>query len=250
MDWKDFFIVWRTRNIGDQFVLKGALLFELWTHHPYRPTRDLDLEGQGDNSINRIKQVFAEIIGQPIEDDGLIFDPKSLRVARIKEEQEYEGLSIHFIARLERAKIHLQVDVGFGDIIVPAPEEIEYPRMLDFPSARLMAYPKETVVAEKLEALVKLGMVNTRMKDFYDLWKLARHFDFDGDAFCNAIKATFERRRTEVPTDTPLALTEEFSRDAQKAKQWQAFVRKSNLDDDGVALDTVVANLSNSSCSH
>ena len=191
---------------------------------------DLDLEGQGDNSITRIKQVFAEIIGQPVEDDGLIFDPKSLRVARIKEEQEYEGLRINFIARLERTQIHMQVDVGFGDIIVPAPEEIEYPRMLDFPSARLMAYPKETVVAEKLEALVKLGLVNTRMKDFYDLWKLARHFDFNGDLLCNAIKATFERRRMEVPTDTPLALTEEFSRDTQKAKQWQAFVRKSNLD--------------------
>ena len=227
----------------DQFVLKGALLFELWTHHPYRPTRDLDLEGQGDNSITRIKQVFAEIIGQPVEDDGLIFDPKSLRVARIKEEQEYEGIRINFIARLERAKIHMQVDVGFGDIIVPAPEEIEYPRMLDFPSARLMAYPRETVVAEKLEAMVKLGMVNTRMKDFYDLWTFARHFDFNGDLLCDAIKATFERRRTEVPTDTPLALTEEFSRDAQKAKQWLAFVRKSNLDQDGVTLHTVVAEL-------
>ena len=220
----------------DQFVLKGALLFELWTHHPYRPTRDLDLEGQGDNSVTRIKQVFAEIIGQPVEDDGLIFDPKYLRVARIKEEQEYEGLRINFIARLERAKIHIQVDVGFGDIIVPAPEEIEYPRMLDFPSGRLMAYPKETVVAEKLEALVKLGMVSTRMKDFYDLWKLSRDFDFDGELLCRAIKATFERRRTKIPSDIPVALTEEFSRDAQKVKQWQAFVRKSNLDHDGVTL--------------
>ena len=116
--------------------------------------------------------------------------------------------------------------------------------MLDFPSARLMAYPRETVVAEKLEAMVKLGMVNTRMNDFYDLWKLARIFDFNGDLLCDAIKATFERRQTEVPTETPLALTEEFSRDAQKAKQWQAFVRKSSLDHAGVTLDTVVADLS------
>jgi len=108
--------------------------------------------------------------------------------------------------------------------------------MLDLPSTRVMAYPKETVVAEKLEALVKLGMVNTRMKDSYDLWKLARHFDFNGDLLCDAIKATFERRQTEIPTDTLLALTEEFSHDAQKAKQWQAFVRKSNLDHDGVTL--------------
>jgi hypothetical protein len=105
----------------EQFILKGALLFELWTHHPYRPTRDLDLEGQGDNSIIRIKRLFAEIISQPVEDDGLIFDPKSLRVARIKEEQEYKGLRTNFVARLERARIHMQVDVGFGDVIVPSP---------------------------------------------------------------------------------------------------------------------------------
>jgi nucleotidyltransferase AbiEii toxin of type IV toxin-antitoxin system len=194
------------------------------------------------NRISRIKQLFAGIISQSVEDDGLVFDPTSLRVARIKEEQEYEGLRINFIARLERAKIHMQVDVGFGDIIVPPPEKIEYPRMLDFPAARLMAYPKEAVV-EKLEALVKLGIVNTRMKDFYDLWKLSRDFDFDGALLCNAIKATFKRRGTEVPSDTPLALTHEFSGDVQKAKQWQAFVRKSNLDHDAVTLDTVAADL-------
>lgn len=227
----------------DQFVLKGALLFELWTQRPYRPTRDLDLEGQGDNSITRIKQLFAEIISQPVQDDGLAFDTTSLRAARIKEEQKYEGLRINFIARLEHAKIHMQVDVGFGDIIVPAPEEIEYPCMLDFPSACLMAYPKETVVAEKLEALVKLGMVNTRMKDFYDLWKLSRIFDFDGALLCNAIKVTFKRRGTEVPSDTPLALTEEFSRDTQKAKQWRAFMKKSNLDHEQAPLHTVTADL-------
>jgi predicted nucleotidyltransferase component of viral defense system len=210
----------------DRFVLKGALLFELWTHRPYRPTRDLDLEGQGDNRISRIKQLFAEIISQSVEDDGLVFDPTSLRVARIKEEQEYEGLRINFIARLERAKIHMQVDVGFGDIIVPPPEKIEYPRMLDFPAARLMAYPKEAVVAEKLEALVKLGIVNTRMKDFYDLWKLSRDFDFDGALLRNAIKATFKRRGTEVPSDTPLALTHEFSGDVQKTKTMASLRQK------------------------
>ncbi len=227
----------------DQFVLKGALLFELWTHHPYRPTRDLDLEAQGDNSITRIKQLFAKVISQPVEDDGLVFDPKTLRVARIKEEQEYEGLRINFIARLERARIHMQVDVGFGDIIVPPPEKIEYPQMLDFPSARLMAYPKETVVAEKLEALVKLGMTNTRMKDFYDLWKLSRDFDFNGARLSDAIKATFKRRGTDVPPDIPLALTAEFSRDSQKSRLWQAFLKKSSLDDEEDILDRVAADL-------
>jgi predicted nucleotidyltransferase component of viral defense system len=227
----------------DQFVLKGALLFELWTHHPYRPTRDLDLEGQGENNITRIKQLFAEIISQPVENDGLVFDATSLRVARIKEEQEYEGLRVNFVARLERARIHLQVDIGFGDVILPAPEEIRYPSMLDFPSARLRAYPKEAVVAEKLEALVKLGIANTRMKDFYDLWKLSHEFDFDGALLSNAIKATFKRRGTEVPSGTPLALTDEFSHDSQKTKEWQAFKKKSDLDNDQPTLPTIATDL-------
>ena len=226
----------------DQFILKGALLFELWTHHPYRPTRDLDLEGQGENSIARIKRLFTEIMSQAVEDDGLVFDPKSLRVARIKEEQEYEGLRVNLVARLERAKIHLQVDIGFGDVIVPPPKEIQYPVLLKFPSPRLRAYPREAVVAEKLEALVKLGMANTRMKDFYDLWRLSQDFDFDGALLIEAIKSTFTRRGTEVP-GLPLALTDEFSRDSQKAKQWQAFLKKSGLEQGQATLQAVAADL-------
>lgn len=227
----------------DQFVLKGALLFELWTHRPYRPTRDLDLSGQGDNSIARMKKVFGDVIAQVVEDDGLVFDPTSVRITRIKEEQEYEGLRVNFLARLERARISLQVYIGFGDAIVPDPEEIQYPGMLDFPIARLRAYAKETVVAEKLEALVKLGIVNTRMKDFYDLWILAREFEFSGPSLCKAIEATFQRRQTEIPPVVPLALTQEFSDDPQKRGQWQAFVKKSNLDHHGAELDQVTEEL-------
>lgn len=227
----------------DQFILKGALLFELWTHRPYRPTRDLDLEGQGENSVARIKRLFTEIMSQAVEEDGLVFDPKSLRVARIKEEQEYEGLRVNLVARLERAKIHMQVDIGFGDVIVPPPKEIQYPAMLNFPSPRLLAYPREAVVAEKLEALVKLGMANTRMKDFYDLWRLSRDFDFDGTVLTEAIKSTFKRRGTEVPAGLPLALTDEFSRGTQKARQWQAFLKKSGLEQDHATLQAVAADL-------
>ncbi|HZP33630.1 MAG TPA: nucleotidyl transferase AbiEii/AbiGii toxin family protein [Candidatus Acidoferrales bacterium] len=227
----------------DQFILKGALLFELWTHRPYRPTRDLDLEGQGENSSARIKRLFGEIMSQAVEDDGLVFDPRSLRVARIKEEQEYEGLRVNLVARLERARIHMQVDIGFGDVIVPPPKEIQYPALLNFPSPRLRAYPREAVVAEKLEALVKLGMANTRMKDFYDLWKLSQDFDFDGGLLVEAIKSTFTRRGTEVPAGIPLALTTEFSRDTQKARQWQAFLKKSGLDQDQGTLQTVATDL-------
>jgi predicted nucleotidyltransferase component of viral defense system len=227
----------------DQFILKGALLFELWTHRPYRPTRDLDLEGQGENSIVRIKRLFTEIMGEAVEDDGLVFDPKSLRVARIKEEQEYEGLRVNLVARLERAKITMQVDIGFGDVIVPPPTEIQYPALLDFPSPHLRAYPRETVVAEKLEALVKLGMTNTRMKDFYDLWRLSQDFDFDGALLVAAIKSTFNRRGTEIPPGAPLALTDEFSRDTQKARQWEAFLKKSGLEQDCATLQAVAADL-------
>lgn len=227
----------------DQFVLKGALLFELWTHRPYRPTRDLDLSGQGDNSIARMKKVFGDVIAQVVEDDGLAFDPTSVRITRIKEEQEYEGLRVNFLARLERARISLQVEIGFGDAIVPDPEEIQYPGMLDFPIAWLRAYPKETVVAEKLEALVKLGMVNTRMKDFYDLWILAREFEFSGPSVCKAIEATFQRRQTEIPPVVPLALRQEFSDDPQKRTQWQAFVKKSSVEHHGAELDRVIAEM-------
>lgn len=213
----------------DQFVLKGALLFEFWTHRPYRPTRDLDLSGRGENSIARMKKVFGDVIAQTVEDDGLVFDPASIQIAKIKEEQEYEGLRVNFLARLERARISLQVDIGFGDAIVPAPQQIEYPGILDFPKATLRAYPRETVVAEKLEALVKLGLVNTRMKDFYDLWILALEFEFRGPLLCKAIEATFGKRNTEIPTTVPLALTEDFFGDQKKAKQWSAFVSKSGL---------------------
>jgi predicted nucleotidyltransferase component of viral defense system len=227
----------------DQFVLKGALLFELWTHRPYRPTRDLDLSGPAVGGTAQIKKIFEDILGQDVEDDGLAFDSASIRTARIRGEEEYEGVRVTFLARLERARIPLQVDIGFGDAIVPAPQEIQFPPMLDFPTARLRAYPKETVVAEKLEALVKLGMANTRMKDFYDLWIMAREFEFAGPALCKAIDATFERRRAEIPSAVPLPLTEEFSRDPQKVRQWRAFLKKSSLDQQNAELSQVIADL-------
>jgi predicted nucleotidyltransferase component of viral defense system len=227
----------------DQFVLKGALLFELWSRSGHRPTRDLDLEGLGENNVAAIKRIFREIMVQPVEDDGLICDLQSLRVARIKEAQEYEGLRINFVARLERARIPMQVDVGFGDVIVPAPVEVEYPVMLDLPRPVLRAYSRETVIAEKLEAAVRLGMVNTRMKDFYDLWKLPHDFEFAGSLLSGAIQATFRRRRTSLPDGIPVALTEEFSRDPQKTKQWQAFIKKGSLDDPAGELSQVVLDI-------
>src|SRR5437588_4771171 len=161
----------------------------------------------------------------------------------LRKSKNYEGLRVNLVALLERARIHMQIDIGFGDVIVPPPTEIQYPALLDFPTPRLRAYPREAVVAEKFEALVKLGMANTRMEDFYDLWRLSQDFDFDGSLLTDAIEATFARRGTELPTGTPLALTDEFARDAQKARQWQGFLNKSGLDHEQATLHSVASEL-------
>ena len=223
----------------EQFVLKGAMLFALWGGEPHRPTRDLDLLGHGSIDTRRLEQVFREVIGVEVEDDGLEFQAETVRGERIREDEEYEGVRIHLGARLAAARIKVQVDVGFGDVITPAPLEAEYPVMLDFPAPRLRAYPRETVVAEKFEAMVKLGIANSRMKDFYDLWVMSRDFEFDGTLLSQAIKATFERRGTLLPTVVPLALSDEFSKDLAKKTQWAAFLRRLGRDAGGTSLAEV-----------
>lgn len=214
----------------DEFILKGAMLFRLWADVPHRPTRDLDLLGKGENSLERLVEVFRAVIGLAVEDDGLTFDPNTITAERIKEDREYEGVRVQCVVRLGQAKIDLQIDVGFGDAVTPRAVEVQYPTILAFPAPALRAYPRETVVAEKYQAMVALGIANSRMKDFFDLWLLARTFSFDGPRLCRAIQATFRRRTTEIPTAPPVALTSEFEIDATKAKQWRAFVKKGKLD--------------------
>ncbi len=213
---------------ADAFILKGAMLFSLWSGEAHRPTRDLDLLGAGDAQVPRMEAVLREVCQVPSE-DGLEFDPASVRGEEIRSPDEYEGVRIKLVGRLAGARIPLQVDIGFGDAVVPPPETIEYPSLLDLPTVRLRAYPREAVVAEKLQALVELGIANTRMKDFYDLWMLARRFDFEGERLARAIAATFERRRTPIPVEAPLALTSEFHTDAAKQTQWRAFLRKGSV---------------------
>lgn len=224
---------------ADLFILKGAMLFQLWSDQPHRPTRDLDLLGRGDNSIEGIAQVFRDVCNQTVEPDGLEFHAESARAERIKEDQEYEGLRVHCEARLENARIPLQIDVSFGDAVTPAAARIRYPTLLEFPAPEVRAYRRETVVAEKFQAMVALGMTNSRMKDFYDLWVLAGGFAFDGPTLSRAIRATFRRRKTALPVQTPLPLTAEFHDDT--GKQWDAFVRKSKLDAAGMGLGQVAA---------
>jgi len=212
-----------------QFVLKGAALFQLWTGQPHRSTRDLDLLGQGEPSTGRLRQLFQDICSLTVADDGLTFLTDATAAEPIKEDDVYQGVRMRIDARLGNARIPLQIDIGFGDVITPGPQAVTYPTLLDFPAPQLNAYPRETVVAEKFQAMVQLGMANSRMKDVYDIWTLARQFEFDGTGLCAAIRATFQRRQTELPTTIPLALTPEFSTDRNKATQWGAFLRKGRL---------------------
>ena len=210
----------------DRFVLKGAMLFSVWSEEPFRVTRDLDLLGKGDNTVSALGRVFGQICKTPVDEDGLEFLDGKIDVEEIRDDREYHGVRLNFEARLAGARIPMQVDIGFGDTVAPPAEMIDYPVLLDHPAPRLMAYPREVMVAEKFQAMVDLGMANSRMKDFFDIWVVALMFDFEGKRLTQAIRTTFERRRTPLPAGPPLALTEEFSNDPAKRTQWNAFLRK------------------------
>lgn len=212
---------------AERFVLKGAALFTLWTGRAHRATRDIDLLGYGEPTEERIRAVFHEIITLDVPDDGIAFALDSLGVGPIREDQAYGGVRVTVTAALTNARVPLQIDVGFGDAITPAAEIVEFPTLLDFPAPRLHAYPRETVVAEKVEAMVKLGMANSRMKDFFDIAHLARNFDFDGALLLDALRATFARRGTPFPRGEIVALSPAFENDDKKVAQWKAFLRKS-----------------------
>lgn len=228
---------------ADQFVLKGAMLFMAWTNKPYRPTRDLDLLGYGDFSLARLTNVFIDICKTNVQSDGLVFDTSSISATEIREEQEYGGQRVKLIALLGKAKAHLQVDIGFGDVITPDAEKLDFPTLLEMSPPRIQAYPKETVIAEKLQAAVVLDMQNSRMKDFYDLLLLSKIFPFNGDVLAKAIRATFYRRKTDFPAEVPISLTDEFAMDRMKQTQWQAFLRKNGIDDMYENLEVVIAEL-------
>jgi len=228
---------------ADQFVLKGAMLFAVWANRVYRPTRDLDLLGYGDSSQQTLTKVFQEICLTDAEPDGLVFNANSVRINEIREDQEYGGCRVQLVAYLANAQINLQIDIGFGDVVRPEAERIDYPTLLDFPAPRVWAYPREAVVAEKLQAIVALGMANTRMKDFYDLWVIASQFSFSGPSLVEAIKATFARRGTQIPSEVPIALSEAFSQDPGKTTQWRAFLRRSGLEESGAEFSQVIAEL-------
>ena len=228
-------------NLRERFILKGALLFVIWEGHPHRVTRDVDLLGLGTNALRDIVEADKHICETNVEDDGLIFLGDTVTGDMIREDQEYEGVRIHVQARLSTAHIRLQIDVGFGDAVTPEPGKAEFPTILDAPKPVLRVYPKETVIAEKFQSMVSLGIANSRMKDFYDVGYLARGHTFEGPILTTAIRATFERRLTKVPDVDPLALTDQFASDSTKMIQWNAFLRRVGITDEGELSEIITA---------
>ena len=211
-----------------------------WFDDPHRPTRDVDFLGYGDSAPDAMLVTFREICAIEVN-DGMVFDIDALRVELIREELEYGGLRLRTTGRLAGARITVIIDIGFGDAIEPGLDEVNLPVLLDLPQPRLRVYARETVIAEKFQAMVMLGLANSRMKDFYDVWILSRSYAFDDDRLPRAIAATFERRGTAIPSEAPLALTQAFAFDSGKQRQWAAFVR--DLAIDIPALETVVTDL-------
>ena len=205
---------------AERFILKGALMLRVWRAAEFRPTMDIDLLGRTSNEEAGVAAQIRDVLLVKVETDGLAFHPDSIRTERVTEDADYGGIRVRFSGALDTARIHMQIDIGFGDVVYPGPEESELPVMLDFPAPRLLCYSRESSIAEKFEAMVKLGRLNSRMKDFYDIWLLSRQFDFTSDELVRAIRLTFERRGTELPLEI-----EAFSRSFADAKQtqWTAF---------------------------
>jgi predicted nucleotidyltransferase component of viral defense system len=224
----------------EQFVLKGAMLFALWEPTLHRVTRDLDLLGFGNPSRGRLTEIFRELCRIEVEADGVEFDSASVATAEIRAQDEYAGIRVKLKARIGNAVIPLQVDVGFGDALSVHPEEITFPVLLGMAAPKLRAYSRETVVAEKLEAIVELGMLNTRFKDYFDLHYLSQKFAFEGAALAKAIAMTFERRNTPYPIGLPAGLTPAFAKDPAKIRGWEGFHRKTGLKTAMLPLEDVV----------
>ncbi len=214
---------------GDRFVLKGALLLRVWEAPFVRPTMDIDMLGRTNNAPEALVAIVRAICQEPVEDDGLLFDDKSVSGAAITEDADYAGVRLRFHGKLGTARVKMQVDVGFGDVITPEPSLVDYPTLLSFPAPRLLAYPRESVVAEKFQVMLHRGMLNSRLRDYYDIWLLSRGFSFDGARLAEAIKKTCMNRDTPI-LERPVGLSTEFALETARRMQWRAFLRKSKLE--------------------
>jgi hypothetical protein len=223
-----------------RFYLKGALMLRLWDAPLSRPTIDVDLMGQQMLSQDELEQVIKDVCMHQVPDDGCRFEAATVRTQPIRLEDQYGGIRVTFISHIGKIRLNMQVDVGFGDVIVPGPIPIDFPALLDFPAPHLLAYSPESAIAEKFQAMVILDSANSRMKDFYDIWLLARGHPFEGSVVSHALQATFTRRQTPFPLDIPIALTDRFVKDRLKQTQWNAFVRKGHLAAEQVSLNEIV----------
>jgi hypothetical protein len=215
---------------SNKFILKGALLFTVWNIAERRTTLDIDFLARHDNHVMNIEAVMKDVCSFSLEQpDGLVFDAKTVQGRKIKEDADYEGVRVKFIGYLERSHIPMQIDVGFGDIVYPKIKVIDYPVILDLPRPHLKGYPAESVISEKFEAMIKLGLLNSRMKDFYDIWLMMRRFDFSGADLSGALKRTFEHRKTDLPTGKPLFAEEIYDQKSDRQTLWKVFLRKGDI---------------------
>jgi hypothetical protein len=227
----------------EQFILKGAQMLRAWESPLARPTMDIDmLAGQTANTIENLERIVRECCEIKV-DDGVMFDTASVRGEAISKEAEYQGVRIRVRGTLGKIRLNVQVDFGFGDVVIPKPVPTELPQLLDLGAPQLLGYTPESAIAEKFQAMVALDIANTRIKDFYDIWSLSRVREFDGRLLAAAIGATFKRRMTPLPEGAPLALTDTFSEDQAKQSLWQAFLRKGRLEAEGKSLTAVVGEI-------
>ncbi|NBC64994.1 MAG: nucleotidyl transferase AbiEii/AbiGii toxin family protein [Bacteroidetes bacterium] len=219
----------------EEFVLKGALLLRAIGISEIRPTRDIDVLRYGGHTIPEVEKVIAECCRVEVEEDGLDFDPESVSGDEIRKQEEYDGIRTTLNGTLGNARIHLQIDVGFGDVVTPEPLLIEYPALMDGESPRLRAYTLESAIAEKYQAMVDKGVLNSRMKDYFDIYYLSENRSFEGKQLQKAIDETFKRRKTDIPSKIPAGITSEFYKNDTKLRQWKAFIRK--ISDNRVPTD-------------
>ena len=227
---------------ADRFILKGALMFAAWIGSMSRPTMDIDLLGKIENSLELIRTVIKDACTIEVENDGIVFHKDTVTAARITEDADYSGARVMLRGNLGKIRLFLRIDIGFGDVIIPGPSKVKYPVLLDFPPPELNGYTRESTLAEKFQAMVKLGLLNSRMKDFYDIWFLSQMFDFKGETLVEAIEKTFEKRKTPLPKELTI-FTPSFMKDENKQAQWQGFINKTKLGDAPKSFENVIAGI-------
>lgn len=222
---------------ANSFILKGALLLRVWNSLENRSTKDIDMLGKTSNNESAIIAQFKEVLQLDIEPDGLYFDLQTIHTEPITAEADYKGTRVLFQAFLDTARISIQIDIGFGDVVYPKPQIAEIPTILNSPVPRLLCYSRESAIAEKFNAMIQHGELNSRIKDFYDIWLLSRQFNFDGTVLAKAITLTFNNRNTDMPSRI-VAFSNEFASDKQA--QWIAFRKRLNLENSPVEFNEII----------